>query len=105
MIRNELGAQFSSCLCFGSTQLSISPKISWVREVRIHGKSLREAFAGTPFYFTVDGYFPDRSLVSPGIEISSSLFKDLLTLDLYYNGEFAHGYNNQSFGGQVRFGF
>lgn len=55
--------------------------------------------------FTVMGYFPDRSLVSPGVMLTGVMWKDRLTMDLYYNGEFGQKYSDHNYGGQLRIGF
>ena len=105
MLRNELGLQFAGCFCMGSSRWTVAPKISWVREVRIKGSSYTAEFVGTEESFRVTGYFPDRSLVSPGLLISGMLLKDLLTVDLYCNGMFGEKFSDYNYGGQIRFGF
>jgi len=105
MIRNELGMQFAGCLCFGSTKWTISPKISWVREVRVKGANYISNFLNTENSFETTGYFPDRSLVSPGILVTGVMLKDRLNLELYYDGEFGQKYTDHNYGGQIRFGF
>lgn len=105
MLRNELGLQFAGCMCFGHSRWTISPKISWVREVRTKGKSYQAKFVDTDNYATYTGYFPDRSLASSGVLLSGLMWKDRLALDLYYNGEFAHNYADHNYGGEIRFGF
>ncbi|MBM3208497.1 MAG: autotransporter outer membrane beta-barrel domain-containing protein, partial [Chlamydiae bacterium] len=40
MIRNELGINFAGCFCIKGMQWTVSPKISWVREVRVKGKTI-----------------------------------------------------------------
>ena len=105
MLRNELGINFASCLCFANGQWTISPKISWVREVRVKGASTQVEFEGTNATGYVEGYFPTRSLVSPGVSITGNFLNDLLTVSLYYNGEYQGNYSDYSYGGQIRFGF
>ncbi len=105
MLRNELGLQFAGCMCLGNSNWTLSPKISWVREVRVKGARYTANFINTSESFNVTGYFPDRSLVSPGVMLSGMVWDDLLTLDLYYNGEFGRGYTDHNYGGQLRFGF
>jgi uncharacterized protein with beta-barrel porin domain len=104
-LRNELGLQTSFCVCHKDQIWSIAPKISWVREVRVKGKTSTATFTGTNASFTVTGYFPDRSLVSPGVVVSGSMWQDLAHIDLYYQGEFGQKFSDHSFGGQLRFGF
>lgn len=105
LLRNELGLQFSGCFCVRSGSWTATPKISWVREVRKHGSHYVSEFVDTNQTFTVTGYFPDRSLVSPGVNVSGLFWKDLLGVDLYYNGEFGKKYANNSFGGEIKFSF
>ena len=83
----------------------ISPKISWVREVRIKGAQSTVKFADTDASFTVTGLFPDRSLVAPGVSLTATSLKERLTVEVYYNGEFNGNYSDHSYGGQVRVGF
>jgi len=109
LLRNELGLELSSCLCFSSQKWVIAPRASWVREIRVKGggytASFAEADAEIYVPYTVQGYFPSRNLFSPAVTLTGSLCKDLLNLELHYRGEFTHGYSNQSFGGQVRVSF
>ncbi len=105
LLRNELGFNFSKCFCIKGSQWTISPKISWVREVRVRGSQYTAEFVGTEVPFTVTGYFPDRSLVSPGVSLTGNMLSDLLTLEIYYEGEFKGNYSDHSYGGQIRFGF
>ncbi len=105
LLRNELGLNLAGCFCLQGSKWVISPKISWVREVRITGSSYTAKFVNTDTSFTVTGYFPDRSLVSPGVNITGTMLQDRLTLTAYYNGEIRGNYSNHSYGGEVRFGF
>jgi autotransporter-associated beta strand protein len=105
LLRNELGLQFPTCFCCKASKLSITPKISWVREVRIKGGSLTASLNGSNTFFTVTGYFPDRNLLSPGLILTGSAFQDRLSVSLYYDAELRNGYSAQSFGGGARFSF
>ena len=105
MYRNELGMNFTGCLSYAGIAWILSPKISWVREVRVNGAKSTVSFAGTDETFCVKGFFPNRSLISPGINISGTTWNDCLTLTIYYNGEFNSNYSDNSVGGQVRFNF
>ncbi len=105
MIRNELGLQFSKCLCFCSSKWIFSPKVSWVREVRIKGETFNVNFTQGGSPFVIHGYFPDRSLVAPGLAVTGYMLNDSLLLDLYYGGEFKGGYSSNSYGGQVGYRF
>ncbi len=105
MLRNELGIQFAGCLCFNTNRWTVSPKISWVREVRIKGENFTSKFVNTNVPFQSTGYFANRNLLSPGVLVTGLMWEDRLALDLYYNGEFTHGYSDHNYGGQIRFGF
>jgi len=105
MLRNELGVQFARCFCVGSSKWTFSPRVSWVREVRTKGSTYTAQFVNTDDSFTVTGYFPDRSLVAPGVVLTGMMWDDLLSFNLYYDGEFGYKYTDHSFGGQIRFGF
>ena len=108
LLKNELGLEVSTCLCFSNMKWVIAPKASWIREVRVKGASYTAAFttvalANAPF--TVTGYFPDRSLFSPGVSLTGSMCQDRLSVELSYKGEFTHGYSDHSYAGEVRYGF
>lgn len=106
MLRNELGLQFAFCSCFSGTKISISPKLSWVREVRVKGAEYRTAFREVESIpFTVTGFFPDRSLISPGLFIIGSTLEDRLSFSLYYDGEFRGDYSANRVGGELKYGF
>jgi uncharacterized protein with beta-barrel porin domain len=105
MLRNELGLNFAGCFCFRASKWTVFPKISWVREVRVKEKTLTANFINTDDSFTVTGYFPDRSLVSPGVKLQGSMWDDLLTVSIYYNGQFNGQYSDHNYGAQVRVGF
>ena len=105
LIRNELDLQLAGCIYLKSSKWTVAPKLSWVREVRVKGKSSVAQFVGTDAPFEVVGYYPDRSLLSPGVAVSGLMLNDRLTLGAYYNGEFKGGYSSHNYGGEVRFGF
>lgn len=98
MLRNALGVQFAACFCVESSNWTRFPKISWVREVRVKGSRYTAEFVNTDDQFIVTGYFPDRSLVSPGVLLTGMLWQDRLGLDLYYNGEFGNHYSDHNYG-------
>jgi len=106
MIRNELGINFAGCFCGLGAQWTVSPKVSWVREVRVKGKTISARFSDNSCgSYTFEGYFPSRSLVSPGVTVQGNFMDDLFTVGLYYNGEFQGNYSDHSYGGQIRVGF
>jgi autotransporter-associated beta strand protein len=105
MLRNELGLQFAKCYCTDSSKWIVSPKFSWVREVRVKGDSMNVKFTEGGTQFTIHGYFPDRNLFVPGLALTGFMLEDALVFDLYYNGEFTGGYSSNSFGGQIGYSF
>jgi fibronectin-binding autotransporter adhesin len=105
LLRNELGLQFVYCLSLCKTNWTLSPKISWVKEVRLTGAHITSSFVNTDEKFEVTGYFKNQDLISPGFILSGRMWEDFLSLDLYYTGEFRGGYSNHSYGGQIRFGY
>jgi len=105
LLRNELGLQFASCFCFKVAKLSLTPKVSWVRETRIKGGSLTASLNGSHTFFTTSGYFPDRNLISPGISFKVTALEDRLSVDLYYEAELRHGYSAQDYGIGARYSF
>jgi hypothetical protein len=106
LMRNELGLQFATCFPFNFGKITVSPKFSWVREVREKGSSYTSAFVDAEqFPFRVTGYFPDRSLFSPGVMVTGALLEDKLALSAYYDGEFVSGYSAHRYGAEVKYGF
>lgn len=105
MLRNELGLNFAYCFCKRGNKWILSPKVSWVREVRIKGAKTTTYFEDFPETFTVTGNFPDRSLISPGLSLTGMLLDERLVIGIYYNGEYRGNYSDHSYGGQLRFGF
>ena len=57
MYRNELGVNFTGCLCYAGITWTISPKISWVQEVRVQGAQSIASFVGTDETFSVKVFF------------------------------------------------
>lgn len=105
LLRNELGFNLASCTCFLSFKAALDMKFSWVREVRMSGKSLQSTFQGTDIPFVTIGYFPNRNLFSFGTNMTFVALKDKLSCTIYYNGVFAHNYADNGLGGQLSYGF
>lgn len=105
MLRNELGLNITRCQCFPSSRWIFEGKISWVREVRIHGKHFTSSFIGTEVPFTVTGYMPDTSLISPGAGLTGFLWHNQLSVNIYYNGLFGRKYTDNSIGGGLTYHF
>ncbi len=106
-------------ICFGVVGISVVRLVlfllRWSRERRfllslLERATLNHSFLG-PFFLSseVSGpcvvlgkvVFPD----TPGVSITGNMLNDLLTLTLYYNGEFKGNYSDHSYGGEIRFGF
>ena len=102
-LRNELGLQFSACTLWHGATWTLSPKASWVREMRIVGRDYTEELSGSHEFFTSRGYFPNRSLFSPGVV--ASVLTGRMSFSVSYTGEYTHGYNNNQFGGEARVAF
>lgn len=105
MLRNELGLNISRCECSHNIRWILDGKISWVREVRIHSGHFTSTFVGTDVPFTVTGYMPDRSLISPGASLTAFLCKHNLSLTIYYNGLYGEDYTDSTVGADLSFNF
>ena len=105
MLRNQLGLELTRCVCFDSIRWMISPKISWVREIRIKGQSYMSEFEGTGLTFESKGYFPNRNLISFGAKATGITCDDCLDVDLYFNGDFCNDYSDFNLGAQISFRF
>ncbi len=105
MLRNELGLNIARCQCFRSSRWIFEGKISWVREVRIHGGHFTSSFVGTEVPFTVTGYMPDRSFISPGAGLTGFLRHNKLSVNIYYNGLFGQKYADNSISGGLVYHF
>ncbi|MBM3198927.1 MAG: autotransporter outer membrane beta-barrel domain-containing protein, partial [Chlamydiae bacterium] len=102
-LRNELGLQFASCMKGWGATWTLSPKASWVREMRLKGGTYTEELLGSEETFSVTGYFPDRSLFSPGMVFSAETGR--WTFQASYTGEFGSGYSNNQMTGEAKFTF
>lgn len=63
---------------------------------------MRKRFTET---FESTGYFPNRSLFSPGVTLTGVMFQDRFVVNAYYNADFMRKYRDQSVGGQIGFRF
>ena len=108
LLRNELGLKLAASFCHHRMRWTIEPKAGWIREVRIKGGDFVSSFAEAEKAdapFVVTGYFPDRSLFSPGVSITGSTLCDRLQVRVFDNGVFGGGYEDHAYGGDIRFGF
>jgi autotransporter-associated beta strand protein len=105
MLRNELGLQFAKCYCYLKAKWIVSPKFSWVREMRIKDSGFTVNFAeGGPSFF-IEGYFPSRNLIATGLTLTALMLQDALRFDLSYSGEFKGRYAASHYGAQIRYCF
>jgi autotransporter-associated beta strand protein len=107
MLRNELGVNLAASYCFKGINASFDAKLGWIREMSRNNRGLESKFNSSPMptFFTVNGYFPNRNLVSVGANISAITLKEQLTCTLYYNGEFGQKYSDHGIGGELSLGF
>jgi uncharacterized protein with beta-barrel porin domain len=103
MVRNELGLNFSRCVCLQNGTFTVDGKLSWVYEARLKGRTTTSRFQGTTPHFTVISYYKSRSLFSPGLTLSYK--NDILDITAYYDGEFTRNYWDQTVGLQLGFDF
>ena len=95
MARTETGLKFSGCF-LDSLPVVLDSKISWIYEARFKGKHLHAAFQDYSCQFTVDGYYPDRSLLGVSAAIKSYFLpNDAFSVSLGYDGEFSKHYDDQ----------
>lgn len=106
MLRNELGMNIAGCACIQEKKVIADAKISWVREVRLNGESFQPTFAAVPTIpFIVTGTFVNRSLLSAGGNFTLLAYEGRLSFTLYYNGLFGPKFQENGFGGQLRYSF
>ncbi len=105
LINNELGLQFEKCYCLFKSKWILSPKFSWIRQVRVKGEDFHVRFTQGGPSFLIRGYFPDRSLVSSGLALTGVMLEDALKFNVYYSGEFTGGYSANNVGGLVSYSF
>jgi len=105
LFRNELGLEFSYCLCVHEYRWMISPKVSWVREIRSSGTTYTATFVRTDVPFTVTGYLPTRNLLASGGVLTGTLGNDHVLWSLFYNGTFGASYSDHNYGGELQFRF
>ena len=98
MLRNELGLNISRSEWSHGVRWIFDGKISWVREMRLDGGHFTSAFVGTDVPFTVTGYMPDRSLVSPGASVTALIHKHGVSCNVYYNGLYNRNFSDSSIG-------
>jgi autotransporter-associated beta strand protein len=92
MLRSELGVQGKYCYAVGDGVLVPSAKLGWVREARIHGKKINARLVEVPNRYTVEGLYPQRSMVAVGASLMGIFFNQTAHLSLAYEGLFGSGY-------------
>ncbi len=103
MYRNELGLSFAKCFNVSKRNTLIADiKLSWVFEERFNGENTVASFIDTDgLTFTSSGYFPNRSLFSPGISFTGNFCEDRAFLTILYDSEISHDYFDGIFSAQL----
>ena len=107
-LRTEAGIHVASCFRFGAAPQpdssseqqywgSLTPDVSfaYARETRWRSK-YHSHFGQTCQTFSVNGFAPNRNLWIPGVSLTGSFCRDLLTATLEYEAELGHQYTNQT---------
>ncbi len=107
LFRNELGLNFAKCFRVSKQNtLMADIKLSWVLEERFNGENFVSNFENRENEtFTSAGYFPNRSLFSPGASLTANFCNNRAQVSLNYDAELCPGYNDQAFQAQVSFRF
>lgn len=103
MVRNELGLNFAKCFKVSKRNTLLADiKLSWVLEERFNGENFVSNFDDVDnLVFTSEGYFPNRSLFSPGASITANFCEDRVYITASYDAEIGNQYNDQVFSGQI----
>ena len=88
-----------------SDKLIIDAKFSWVREMRLKGKSSTSQFIGTGDPFHNSWLFHRPQFIFSRLSVTYVTLDDLIDVMAYYNGEFGSKYRDQSVGLEVGFHF
>lgn len=110
LLRTEAGARFSLCQksIFESGFSFIEQvKLSYVHEERFDGKKTTSEFIGPPdsSSFVVNGFWPDRDLISPGASFQIVLPNNQFSLDFRYDGEFGKNWYNHTGSLEILYAF
>jgi fibronectin-binding autotransporter adhesin len=107
LFRNELGLGFAKCFSISKRNtLMADIKLAWVLEERFNGTNFVSSFEGMENEtFTTAGYFPNRSLFSPGASLTANFCDDRAQISLNYDAEFCPSYFDQAFQAQISFKF
>ncbi len=103
MVRNELGLNFAKCFKVSKRNTLLADiKLSWVLEERFNGENYVSNFDDVDnLVFTTEGYFPNRSLFSPGASLTANFCEDRAYITASYDAEIGNHYNDQVFSGQI----
>ncbi len=102
IFRNELGINFARCFNISNRSRIIADiKLSWVSENRITGTLFTSSFVDFPQTFLTEGYYPNRSLFSPGAALTGNFAQDSAYITVTYDADLGHQYLDQRTGAQI----
>jgi outer membrane autotransporter protein len=96
MLRSELGVQGRYCYSIGEEVIIPSARIGWVYEARFQGEKIKARLVDVPNWYTVEGLYPNRSLLAVGASLTGVLFREVAHLSLTYQGLFGSGYTSNA---------
>jgi autotransporter-associated beta strand protein len=91
MLRSELGLQGRLCRSFKRNVFIPSGRLGWVYEKRFQGKKMNARLVDVPNRFTVNGLYPNRSMLAAGAAVTV-VFNEIAHLSIAYEGLFGSGY-------------
>lgn len=94
--REKLGLSFSSWVNQKSYSFSQEFIISLIHEERFRGKITHLRFCASSDPFEVEGYCPNRNLISPSYSLNFYIPSIDLSLKANYTGEFSHKWSSQT---------
>lgn len=95
-IRNELGLNYSYCLCRPWGTILPYGKLSWIFEKQLDHGVVRGRFSSAHGHIDVHGMHPTRNLGSPGLGIATTWLESGMTFSLYYEAEVGEKYWEQN---------
>lgn len=102
MLRNEMGINLAYCVNMGKrNRMIMDGKLSWVKEVRRQGMNFESRFQGYSEGFITEGYWPNRSLLSPGGSMAFYFCDGSAFVKGFFDAEFAKGYRDTNVGAEV----
>ena len=105
MLRSEAGLQGRFCSPIKNSTIIPSAKLGWVRETRFKGKKIHARLIDVPNAYTVEGLYPDRSMLIAGASVIADLYDGTVHLVLTYEGLFGSRYQSNSGNASLNFRF